>query len=115
MLQWPRSNNYIKGGELNKYRKKTPEVDAFQMTPERRYDFTEWPSWLKKAWYKPGTGGVRPVPSVLVGSNDTLTCETLDGLMWINLNDWIIRHGEDELYPCKSHVFPKIYEKVLDN
>lgn len=100
---------------MNKYKKKTPEVDAFQITMKRRYDSAEWPSWLKRAWYKPGIGGVRPVPGVLVGSNAALTCETPDGRMWINLNDWIIRHDGGELYPCKPHVFPLIYEKVLDN
>lgn len=100
---------------MNKYRKKTALVDAFQMTLERRYDHTEWPSWLKEAWNKPCVGSVRPVPCVLIGSNDALTCETPDGLARINLNDWIIRHGPGELYPCKPDVFPLIYEKVLDN
>lgn len=100
---------------MGKYRKKATEVDAFQMTLERRYDSADWPSWLKKAWYKPGIGGVRPVPCVLVGSNDALTCETPDGFMRVNLNDWIIRHDHRHLYPCSEHVFPLTYEKVLDN
>lgn len=100
---------------MDKYRKKVTEVDAFQMTLERRYDSADWPSWLKKVWYKSGIGGVRPIPCVLIGSNHALICETVDGLMRINLDDWIIRHGPGELYPCDPYVFPKIYEKVLDN
>ena len=40
-----------------KYRKKPVVIDAFQMTLERRWDNSEWPNWLNKAWNTPPSEG----------------------------------------------------------
>ena len=35
-----------------RYRKRPVEIEAFQMTEERRQDMSEWPPWLHEAWNK---------------------------------------------------------------
>jgi hypothetical protein len=37
---------------------------------------------------------------------------TLEGIMRANRGDWIIKGISNELYPCKSDIFEKTYEKV---
>lgn len=89
-----------------KYRKKPVVVEAFQMTPERRKNMSEWPEWLKEAWE------VTIGPDVLDSSNQKLSCTTLEGVMRINWGDFIIRGVHGEIYPCKPDIFNKTYEKV---
>lgn len=38
---------------------------------------------------------------------------TLEGVMYAEDGDWIIRGIQDEYYPCKHHVFEATYEPVL--
>jgi hypothetical protein len=42
------------------------------------------------------------------------TIETLEGTMRGNGGDYIIKGIDGELYPCKSDIFEKTYEKVED-
>ena len=41
---------FWRGNGMGRYRKKPVEVEAFQMTRERRIDNSEWPEWMHKAW-----------------------------------------------------------------
>ncbi len=36
-----------------KFRKRPVEIEAFQMTKERRKDNSDWPNWLNEAWNTP--------------------------------------------------------------
>ena len=38
--------------------------------------------------------------------------QTLEGDMYVNKGDWIIKGVNGEFYPCKPHIFEKTYEKV---
>ena len=91
-----------------KYRKKPVIVEAFQMTEKRRWDNSEWPSWLHRAWNKDwderGALLIRPY------QKEKLCINTLEGHLNIEWNDWIIRGVKGELYPCKPDIFDATYE-----
>lgn len=102
---------------MGKYRKKPLVVEAFQMTKARRWDNSEWPNWLNQAWQKgPGEGGVwiDPAADIASGHNsaEELVCGTLEGVLRIDWNDWIIQGVKRELYPCKPDIFEATYEAV---
>ena len=98
-----------------KYRKKPVVINAFQMTLARRWDNSEWPTWLHAAWNtKPGEGSVwidRDAP-VKEGRKtpDALVCGTLEGVHKISWGDWIIQGVKGEIYPCKPDIFDATYE-----
>ena len=92
---------------MAKYRKKPVVIEAFQMTLERRWDNSEWPTWLNEAWQaEPGEN------SVWIDPADQLVCGTLEGVHRITFGDWIIRGVEGEIYPCKPSVFTSTYERA---
>lgn len=96
---------------MPKFRKKPVVIEAFQITLETRQDNKDWPNWLHSAWNKePGSVGAF-WPSGL-GNEQQLFVQTLEGLLTVSFNDWIIRGTKGELYPCKPDVFEEIYEAV---
>lgn len=97
-----------------KFRKKPVEVEAFQMTQERREDNSDWPEWLNEAWNKEQgvVGAVFPAAYPFSDGTDELKIHTLEGEMRVNFGDWIIRGVKGELYPCKPEVFELTYEEV---
>jgi len=46
--------------------------------------------------------------------NDTFICHTFNGDMIAIKDDWIIKDKHGYLYPCKSHIFDSVYEKVAE-
>ena len=95
---------------LKKYRKKPVVIDAFQMTRERRWDNSEWPTWLYEAWQRaPGENALWSNPDE---SADTLVCGTLEGVHVITFGDWIIQGVKGEIYPCKPDIFQMTYEEI---
>ena len=96
---------------MAKYRKKPVVIEAFQMTKERRWDNSDWPEWMHKAWNKePSEGAIWIDPDDPTG--EKLVCGTLEGVHAISTNDWIIRGINGEIYPCKPDIFEKTYELV---
>lgn len=100
-----------------KYRKKPVVIEAFQMSPERRWDNSEWPKWLHEAWQRgPGENGLWPSsdhsPQPGRKSADELCCGTLEGVHRVGPDDWIIQGIKGEIYPCKPDVFDATYEAV---
>ena len=45
-------------------------------------------------------------------NQNILSIKTLEGLMTVSLNDWVIQGINGEFYPCKPDIFDKTYEKV---
>ncbi len=90
-----------------KFTKKPIVIDAFQMTKERRRDISEWPSWLLMAWH-PDVG------MLLEDSDDPegekLCIKTLEGVLHVSWDDWIIQGVQGEIYPCKPDIFEETYE-----
>lgn len=95
-----------------KYRKKPVVIEAFQMTPERRNDNSEWPQWLHEAWNISNTeqNGVFPAKWHFVHAQDELAIMTLEGMHLVSFGDWIIRGVKGELYSCKPDIFDMTYE-----
>lgn len=88
-----------------KYRSKPVIKEAFQWTGDENQ--TEDPEWIidaingGKVWFKnSGTSKV------------TMMIETLEGSMEASQGDYIIKGLSGEIYPCKSGIFEKSYEKV---
>lgn len=41
--------------------------------------------------------------------------DTLEGRMYANAGDWIVKGLKGEFYPCKPDIFAMKYERVLDD
>lgn len=97
-----------------KYRKKPVEIEAFQITKERRQNNLEWPEWLNRAWQKDmhEEGAVYPERYPNSNGKDRLKIKTLEGVHLVQFEDWIIQGVNGELYPCKPDIFEKTYDKV---
>ena len=93
---------------MYKFTKKPVEIEAFQMTEARRYDNSEWPNWLNKAWNNDPSEGAMWCED----GGKELFCGTLEGVHIISWDDWIIQGIKGELYPCKPDIFAATYEAV---
>ena len=94
------------------FRKKPVVVEAFQITLKTRWDNSEWPEWLNRAWNEPrgSVGSVSPWHDR--PPCNELQCTTLEGDMKVTIDDWIIRGVKGELYPCKPDIFAATYEQA---
>lgn len=96
---------------MRKYRKKPVVIEAFQMTKERRWDNSDWPEWLHRAWNEdPGEGALWIDPDD--PKRERLVIGTLEGVHRVQWNDWIIQGVKGELYACKPDIFEATYEPV---
>jgi len=97
------------------FRKKPVVIEAFQMTKERRMDNKDWPEWLNQAWNKREVdiGAVfRQNHRAIMP--DQICVNTLEGIMLIDWNDYIIKGVKGELYNCKPDIFEMSYEEVTE-
>ena len=79
-----------------KFRKKPVIIEAVQWTSE---NLSEVQEFYRKE-------------SILIG--DRIVIETLEGVMYASIGDWIIKGIKGEFYPCKPDIFDATYEKVGD-
>ena len=91
-----------------RYRKKPVEVEAYQIT-EFEYDsymccrtFINAPDWLMNS------KNIRVV-------NGYLYVETLEGMMRVMIDKYIVCGVDGELYPCRANIFEKTYEVVNED
>ncbi len=86
-----------------KFRKKPVVIDAYQWNGMEGPD--NWPEWLRAS---------KPLYS-------TIDCEpimpkiallTLEGVMYAQRGDWIVRGIKGEVYPVKPDIFAATYEAV---
>ena len=94
----------------NKFRKKPVVIEAFQMTHERLENNSDWPHWLRTAWYR--TVGEEGAFWCSPKDPRRLFISTLEGPLTVRPGDWIIRGVAGEIYPCKPHVFEATYDAV---
>ena len=105
---------------MGKFRKKPVEIEALQMTRERRRDNSEWPNWMHEAWNKGVTddGALMPVGKSAIADlrhdQESLAIVTLEGTHLVGWDDWIIQGVKGELYPCKPDIFAATYDVVED-
>ncbi|MBS6195474.1 MAG: hypothetical protein KH828_07840 [Clostridiales bacterium] len=91
-----------------KYRKKPIVVEAFKLTTDVE---TIAPDWFiqavvdEKVWID---------RSMVDGHISVYGCtiQTLEGKLHAKIGDYIIRGLRGELYPCKTDIFQKTYERV---
>ena len=91
---------------IQKYRKKPVVIEAVQ-----------WDGTTKSAneivvWIRSYGGEVQWAHYPDMGNE--LTIVTLEGLMEVNPDDYVIKGVEDEFYPCKPDIFEQTYEAVVD-
>lgn len=94
---------------MAKYRKKPVVIEAWQFTKEN-YHRNKEPIWIKQALYN---GTIR-LWSQCGGAVIEGEIDTLEGLMKVSENDYIIKGVNDEFYPCKPDIFEKTYDIVKD-
>lgn len=85
-----------------KYRKKPVVIEAYRIS-----SLDILPGWLAKA-IESGTVFESIVPQ-------GFGIKTLEGTMYADPDDFIIKGVQGELYPCKPDIFEQTYEKVEEN
>lgn len=89
------------------YRKKPVVIEAVQFLGfESTANFTERPEWLTKAIYKDET-------VKLFGEPNKLTIETLEGSIYADIGDYIIKGIQGEIYHCKPDIFEATYDLAI--
>lgn len=83
---------------MAKYRKKPIVVDVYELYGEEHI-----PVWLEEALAN-GIASQTEFNGMLI--------KTLEGIMFANEGDYIIRGVHGELYPCKPDIFNETYELV---
>ncbi len=90
------------------YRKKPVVIEAWQFTyPATNVE----PKWLKEAQTKGPVAG-HVTFELDHPDGPRIAIFTLEGVMIANVNDWIIKGVQDEIYPCKPGIFEQTYEAV---
>lgn len=99
---------------MPQFRKKPVVVEAIRCRDAHRMMAHDWyalPQWFRDAYDGKNESGVKTV----VGLNHpspSINIVTLEGVMVADIDDWIIRGVNGELYPCKPDIFEKTYEPV---
>jgi len=95
-----------------RWRKKPVVIEAFRMTQNRRWDNSEWPDWLNRAWNEPlgNVGALWIDPTDKIGTR--LFIGTLEGDLLVSFGDWIVRGIRGELYPVRADIFEATYEQA---
>lgn len=104
---------------MAKYRKKPVVIEARLWSGDFKdwhamYDFCRVPSPTSVS----GSTSVLTGPHPLLGSGTSeklrVSISTLEGCMFAEPGDWIIRGVKGEFYPCKPDIFEATYEEVSD-
>jgi len=82
---------------MEKFRRKPVVIEAVQYTGENNKECLKF-----------------------IGNNydntlDYPNIKTLEGTMRVDVGDWIIRDVNGEHYPCKTDIFEKTYDPVIEN
>ena len=91
-----------------KFRKKPIEIEAFPVREAIAHAQSGWvylPEWVRSA-YEAG---------VLIFTPVCIYIHTLEGNMRGEIDDWIIRGINGEIYPCKPDIFKATYDEVEAN
>lgn len=87
---------------MAKFRKKPIEIEAWHW--DAPWGEKEQPAWMALVEYSKALGGP--------GLHGRIVIETLEGTMYADYGDWIIRGVKGELYPCKPDIFEKTYDPL---
>ncbi len=96
---------------LMKYRKRPIVVEAFQMTEEVYWEGCSWPEWLYPHREMPADEAGAIFESQTV---DILLIRTLEGVVRVFPNDYIVRSENGDLTVVNPKDFEATYEVVVD-
>lgn len=88
------------------YRKKPVVVEAWKLTRKALEVKPEWVIYDEKR--------VVGKPDSFTGDIVLLLLNTIEGHVWAEEGDYIIKGVKGEVYPCKPDIFEQTYEKVED-
>ena len=84
-----------------KARKKPVEVEVIQLKMVSARSYRKCKEFVGDSWIN-----YHEIPNSLAG------IKTLEGIMEISDNDYIIKGVDGEFYPCKPDIFEKTYEVI---
>jgi hypothetical protein len=84
---------------MPKFRKKPVVIEAYQYTQKND---NHRPDWFQD----------RVSDNIIFTYENRAEIMTLEGLMTAQLDDWIIKGVQGEVYPCKPDIFGATYEEV---
>ena len=82
------------------YRKKPVVIEAVPVTYDNRFEVAAWC----------GGRAEQAAPSGMIYAPGVVAIDTLEGTMWAEVGDWIIKGVAGEFYPCKPDIFSATYE-----
>lgn len=85
-----------------RFRKKPVEVEAVRVDAEDYDGMCEIVRWC----------GGRAVGAEDDNGQHVIAIDTLEGTMFADPGDWIIKGIKGEFYPCKPDIFDATYERV---
>lgn len=85
---------------MKRYRKKPVVIEAVQLDSQDFDGLVEICTW---------SGG-----RAVSWEGHLIAIDTLEGTMYADNGDWIIRGVQGEHYPCKPEIFAATYEEVAD-
>lgn len=88
-----------------KYKKKPVVVEAVQWTGENHEEIRNF--CKRDAFFTPAVQDTEGHTAKW-----SLAIDTLEGVMYAEIGDYIIKGVNGEFYPCKPNVFAKTYEVV---
>ena len=81
-----------------RFRKRPVDIDAMQLDRDNAKDVCDW------------IQSRMPDASVWYNADGAVGVDTLEGLMRVDIGDWVIRGVQGEFYPCKPDIFDATYE-----
>lgn len=86
----------------SKWRKRPVEIEAMRLTWENRAAVA---AWCDGRCAEVAPSGTVYAPGILIVT-------TLEGAIYADEGDWIIKGVADEFYPCKPAIFAATYERA---
>lgn len=98
-----------------KYRKKPVVIDAVQFVVTKRIpckfgDALEYNDGEVARFMGWPAIRIFTAPSDVPEGRSYIEIPTMEGVMQVNVGDWIIRGVKGEFYPCRSDIFAATYE-----
>lgn len=91
---------------IKKYIKKPIIIEAIQFTGDKE-NYNEILNFVDSS--------AIAAESFTGGQIENIWIRTLEGIMTVSLNDYIIKGVHGEFYPCKPDIFNETYDKIEDD
>lgn len=108
------SGDDIKLMSIKKYIKKPVEIEALQWTGGNLFEMDQFINSQDDELCRQHGLNANDVWTTYksIVERDGLFIETLEGTMYANIGDYIIKGVKGEFYPCKSNIFEMTYDLV---